>query len=95
MRLVYRFKLKCAERKITGFFCNLKPRLRNGKKTVFCIKKNVWNTMWPFFKSRETVCCQYFDRMSCPKWNCSQKMAHDEYMKIKNLVQGLSQQKEK
>ena len=50
-------KVKCAERKITGYFHNMLPRWINGRQTVFCIKKNVWDTMWPFFKAKETMFC--------------------------------------
>ena len=75
-------KLKRAERKITGHFYNGSPRLINGKQTVFCIDKNVWDTMWPFFKAKETRRCVHFNEKNCSKAGCPQKLAHDRYMAL-------------
>ncbi len=75
-------KLKHAERKITGRFYNMVPRRRNGKQTVFCINKNVWDTMWPFFKAKETRLCVHFNEKQCSKTDCPQKLAHDRYMAL-------------
>ena len=76
-------KLKRAERKITGHFYNGNPRLINGRKTVFCIHKNVWDTMWPFFKAKETRLCFHFNKKVCSEKGCPQKVAHDKYMALK------------
>lgn len=88
-------KLARAKRKITGRFHNMSPRLINGRQTQFCIKKNVWDTMWPFCKAWETRLCPHIDEEQCSVLDCSQKAAHDEYMKLKNSLQGVSQQKVK
>jgi hypothetical protein len=75
-------KLKRAERKITGYYHNMVPCRRNGKQTVFCIDKNVWDTMWLFFKAKETRLCSHFDEKICSKAGCPQKQAHDRYMAL-------------
>ncbi len=88
-------KVKCAERKITGYFHNMSPRWINGRQTVFCIKKNVWDTMWPFFKAKETMLCSHFNETCCTNTTCAQKAVHDEYIRLKNNLQNIQQQKEK
>ncbi len=93
---VTKMKLAQAKRKITGRFYNMVScRIINGKQTQFCIKKNVWDTMWPFCKARETRLCLHIDEEQCSVLNCPQKAAHDKYMKLKNSLQDMSQQKEK
>lgn len=92
---VTKIKFAQAKRKITGHFHNMSPRLINRRQTQFCIKKNVWDTMWPFCKAWETRLCQHIDEEQCSVLNCPQKAAHDKYMKLKNSLQGVAKQKEK
>ena len=92
---VTKTRLLCARLKITGYFRNMKSCLVNGKCNEFCIKKNVWDTMWPFCKARETLMCSHIEEEQCSVLNCPQKAAHDKYMKLKNSLQAVSQQKVK
>lgn len=92
---VTKIKFAQAKRKITGHFHNMSPRLINGRQTQFCIKKNVWDTMWPFCKAWETILCSHIEETDCLIQDCPQKAAHDKYMKLKNSLQVMSQQKEK
>ena len=92
---VTKMKLAQAKLKITGRFHNMSPLMINGRQTQFCIKKNVWDTMWPFYKARETLMCSHIEEEQCSVLNCPQKAAHDKYMKLKNSLQAVSQQKVK
>lgn len=92
---VAKIKVGHARRKITGRFRNMVSCRVNGKQTRFCIKKNVWDTEWLFFKAWETILCPHIDEEQCSVLDCPQKVAHDKYMKLKSSLQCMAQQKEK
>ncbi len=92
---VAKIKMVYARRKITGRFRNMISCRVNGKQTRFCIKKNVWDTEWLFFKARDTILCSHIDEEQCSVLDCPQKAAHDKYMKLKNSLQRMAKQKVK